>query len=95
MIFQFRDYLKENYDFSCNCAVCSLPEVESKASDFRLSRMSSLYRRFKTWGQGEIDGREAIMVVNEIWGLGTQEGYWSERGRLAADAAYVAASHSE
>lgn len=57
--------------------------------------MTSLYHKFKTWGHGDIDGREAISAVNEIWSLGTQEGYWSERGRLAADAAFVAASHSK
>lgn len=57
--------------------------------------MSELYTRLATWQHGEIDGQDAIGAVKEIWGIGEREGYWSERGRLAADAAWVAAAHSE
>ena len=57
--------------------------------------MSGLYKRLSMWGQGEIDGREAIRVVKRIWAIGEKEGYTSGRGRLAADAVLVAAAHSE
>ena len=57
--------------------------------------MSELYTRLATWQHGEIDGQDAIGAVKEIWGIGEREGYWSARGRLAADAAWVAAAHSE
>jgi hypothetical protein len=57
--------------------------------------MSDLYERLSAWGHGAIDGREAIRFVKRIWALGEEEGYTSERGRLAADAMLVAAAHSE
>lgn len=57
--------------------------------------MAQLKRQFGTWGNGDISGREAVEIAREIWRLGEEEGYWSERGQLAADAVWVAASHSE
>jgi len=57
--------------------------------------MNDLYNRLGTWGQGSIDGQEAIRIVKRIWDIGEEEGYTSERGRLAADAVLVAAAHSE
>lgn len=54
-----------------------------------------LYSQFKTWAEGAISGREAIDLVNRLWQVEEEEGYHSERGQLAADAVYVAASHSE
>ncbi|KAL5501622.1 hypothetical protein ACEPAH_8882 [Sanghuangporus vaninii] len=88
-------YVKSNYDFTCTCSVCSLPEVESRTSDERLSRMTNLYQTFATWGRGEIDGVTASRIAKDIWELGEQEGYWSERGRLAGDVVYVASAHSD
>jgi len=92
---QRRAYLAEHYGFECSCSVCSLPDELSRASDERLSKMASLYTRFSSWGTGSISGREAIEIANQIWEIGEEERYWSERGRLAADAALVAASHSD
>jgi hypothetical protein len=57
--------------------------------------MSDLYERLRTWGKGEIDGGKAIRVVNRIWAIGDEEGYTSQRGRLAADAVIIAVAHSE
>ena len=57
--------------------------------------MSDLYQRFSSWRHGQVSGLEAETIANEIWITGEEEGYWSERGRLAADAAWVAAAHSE
>lgn len=57
--------------------------------------MNDLYKRLRTWGRGTIDGREAIRLVKQIWAIGDEEGYTSERGRLAADAMLVAAAHAE
>lgn len=91
----FRKYLKANYDFTCTCPVCSLPESEIAASDERLTKITQLGRIFTSWGTGAISGSEASRVAKEIWALGGEEGYWSERGRLAADMAYVAAAHLE
>ncbi|KAF9267574.1 SET domain-containing protein [Marasmius fiardii PR-910] len=88
-----RAYLREHYGFECQCHVCSLSDTESKASDGRLVAISDLYGRFGTWGQGSINGKEAIDIVKRIWVLGDEEGYYSERGQLAADAAWVAAAH--
>ncbi|OCB84058.1 hypothetical protein A7U60_g8729 [Sanghuangporus baumii] len=88
-------YVKSNYDFTCTCSVCSLPEVESRTSDKRLSKMTDLYQTFATWGRGEIDGITASRIAKDIWELGEQEGYWSERGRLAGDVVYVASAHSD
>ncbi|KAF8798846.1 SET domain-containing protein [Phlegmacium glaucopus] len=89
-----RAFLSKQYGFNCTCAVCALPEPLSKASDQRLMEMSRRYENFKTWG-GEIDGVEAIQHIRKIWEIGEEEGYWSERGQLAADAAWIAASHSD
>ncbi|TDL17705.1 SET domain-containing protein, partial [Rickenella mellea] len=90
-----RHFLEENYGFTCGCSTCSLLEPLSKASDDRLTRMTALYSRFASWGHSVIDGKEAIRVANRIWSIGADEGYWSERGRLAADAAHVAAAHHD
>jgi hypothetical protein len=57
--------------------------------------MSELYEQLGSWSRAEIDGKQAIDIVNKIWALGEKEGYWSERGRLAADAVWVGAAHSE
>lgn len=88
-------YLQQQYAFNCTCAVCSLPDKESVESDRRLSAMRAAYQRFARWGEGGSDGREAIAEARRIWDLGGKERYWSERGRLAADATWVAAAHSE
>jgi len=77
------------------CRVCSLPDKESQASDQRLLDISDRYTRFATWAQKNITGIQAIEAVREIWSLEDEEGYWSERGRLAADATYVTAAHSD
>lgn len=90
-----RSFLAEQYGFECQCSVCSLPEAESRASDKKLEGISDGYERFSGWGEGRINGAEAIAHARKIWKLGEEEGYWSERGRLAADAAWVAAAHSE
>lgn len=57
--------------------------------------MNDLYKSLRTWGRGAIDGREAIRLVKRIWAIGEEEGYTSERGRLAADAMIVAVAHAE
>ncbi|KAF8073662.1 hypothetical protein FPV67DRAFT_1409441 [Lyophyllum atratum] len=90
-----RALLSEHYGFTCMCRVCSLPDNESQASDKRLHDISDGYTRFATWGQKNLTGVEAIEAVRTIWSIEDEEGYWSERGRLAADAAYVAAAHSD
>ena len=91
----FRAYLSQHYGFHCACDVCSLPDALSKASDARLSEISQLYQEFATWGAHKITGARAMECVRKIWQLEEEEGYWSERGQLAADAAWVAAAHSE
>lgn len=90
-----REYLSQSYGFHCTCDVCSLPDQESRISDQRLIAITELYERFGSWGTRDISGPEAIDIARRIWDLGSQEGYWSERGTLAADAATVAAAHSE
>jgi hypothetical protein len=57
--------------------------------------MTELHENLARWGHANIDGEEAIQFVRKIWDVGEEEGYWSERGRLAADAVWVAAGHSE
>lgn len=57
--------------------------------------MTGLYTQLASWQHGTLTGKEAVQIVADIWRLGEAEGYWSERGRLAADAAWVAAAHSE
>jgi hypothetical protein len=90
-----RNFLSQQYGFNCTCAVCSLSEELSRASDKRLSRLTELHDHLARWGHANIDGEEAIVVVRKIWDVGEEEGYWSERGRLAADAVWIAAGHSE
>jgi hypothetical protein len=91
-----KEWLSQNYGFHCSCEVCSLPEAESRVSDGHLTTMSELHGHLAKWDQQRIlDGKDAIGIMREIWHLGEEEGYWSERGRLAADAAWVAAAHSE
>jgi len=89
-----RAFLSKQYGFDCTCDVCSLPEPLSKASDERLLEISRRYENFKTW-EKDNDGAEAIRHIRKIWEIEEEEGYWSERGQLAADAAYIAASHSD
>lgn len=91
----YRAYLKEHYDFHCTCDVCSMPDDISKISDDRLSQMQSMHGELAQWAQGKIEGEKAINLINEIWWVGSLEGYWSQRGRLAGDAVTVALSHSE
>lgn len=57
--------------------------------------MTELQENLARWAHANIDGEEAVEVVRKIWDIGEEEGYWSERGRLAADAVWVAAAHSE
>ncbi|KAF7299357.1 SET domain-containing protein 5 [Mycena indigotica] len=90
-----RAFLSSHYGFECTCAVCSLDNAGSLASDRRLTSISEFYRYFATWGNGDITGVEAIEAINNIWKLEEEEGYWSERGRLAADAVWIAAAHSD
>lgn len=73
-----RAYLQEMYNFHCQCAVCSLPDNESKASDDRLLRMSRLKDDLGTWSHKGIGGIEATAIINQVWRLGDEEGYWSE-----------------
>lgn len=88
-------YLREIYHFDCACSVCALPEKESLVSDRRLGLMVDLRSMFAMWGKGEIKGAEAIKLARRIWSIGETEGYISERGQLAADAAHVAAGHQD
>ncbi|KAI0785221.1 hypothetical protein C8Q75DRAFT_723079 [Abortiporus biennis] len=90
-----RNYLKTMYGFDCQCSVCSLSDEASLASDRRLSEMSELRAKLSSWQNGELTGKQAVGIVNRIWHLGDEEGYWSERGSLAADGCWVAASHSD
>jgi len=90
-----RAYLQENYDFHCTCAVCSQPDEVSAISDDRLAQMQNMQNELSTWAQGKVEGDKAIGLVNEIWWVGSLEGYWSQRGRLAADAVTVALAHSD
>lgn len=57
--------------------------------------MSELYAQFSGWQHGRLNGSEAAAVAISIWNLGEEEGYWSERGQLAADVVHIAAAHSE
>ena len=91
----YRAYLQDHYDFRCSCEVCSLPDEVSATSDERLSRMQNMQNELAAWAQGQIDGEKAIHLINEIWWVGSLEKYWSQRGRLAADAVMVALAHSE
>ncbi|KAF8208655.1 hypothetical protein K438DRAFT_2068491 [Mycena galopus ATCC 62051] len=90
-----RKFLSEQYGFECTCAVCALDPTASKISDQRLTAIAHYYGRLASWGSGAISGAEAIDTINKIWKLEEEEGYWSERGRLAADGAWIAASHSD
>ncbi|KAK0187869.1 hypothetical protein F5146DRAFT_731719 [Armillaria mellea] len=90
-----REFLSKHYGFRCACSVCSLPPSQSRASDERLDSISELYNLFSTWGTHSISGTEAINVVRRIWSLTDEEGYYSERGQLFADAVLVSLSHSD
>ncbi|KAJ7242823.1 hypothetical protein B0H12DRAFT_1023389, partial [Mycena haematopus] len=90
-----REFLSQQYGFQCTCAVCSLDSAASKLSDRRLTAIARSYDHLASWGSSAISGIEAIDTINKIWKLEDEEGYWSERGRLAADGAWIAASHSD
>ncbi|EKM51476.1 uncharacterized protein PHACADRAFT_102067, partial [Phanerochaete carnosa HHB-10118-sp] len=90
-----REILRAHYGFTCQCSVCSLPDGESERSDDRLRKMVELYARLRTWQNGSLSGKQAIDIVRQIWAIGEQEGYWSERGQLAYDATWVAAAHAD
>lgn len=72
-----------------------MPDDISEISDDRLSQLQNMQNELSQWAQGKIEGDKAIRLINEIWWVGSLEGYWSQRGRLAADAVTVALSHSE
>jgi hypothetical protein len=57
--------------------------------------MARLYSELAKFATKEIDGKKAIQLVKSIWTVGEEEGYTSERGRLAHDAAIIALHHSE
>ena len=40
--------------------------------------MRAHYDSLATWNTGEIDGKQAIKLINWIWGIGEEEGYRSE-----------------
>jgi len=88
-------YLLSQYSFNCTCATCSLPEALSRVSDERIVTINALYARLSSWQEKVIDGKAAIRIANQIWQLGEEEGYRSERGQLASDMAHVAAAHSD
>ncbi|CAE6456354.1 unnamed protein product [Rhizoctonia solani] len=88
-------HLRAGYHFDCACSVCALPKDESAASDRRLAQMADTYSMFSMWGSDSIKGADAIKLAKRIWSTGETEGYISERGQLAADAAHVAAAHSD
>ncbi|CAE6524135.1 unnamed protein product [Rhizoctonia solani] len=88
-------HLRAVYHFDCACSVCALPKEESAASDRRLAQMADAYSMFSMWGTDSIKGIEAIKLAKRIWSIGETEGYLSERGQLAADAAHVAAAHAD
>jgi len=90
-----QNFLLQQYGFNCTCAICSLPDARSRASDKRLAHMTELSEKLARWRYANIDGDEAIEVVRKIWDVREREGYWSERGQLAADATWVAAGHSD
>ncbi|KAI0632196.1 hypothetical protein C8Q77DRAFT_1060385 [Trametes polyzona] len=90
-----RQFLRDHYGFECQCSVCTLSEDLSALSDQRLSAMSELYSQFSGWQHGHLTGSEAAAVAISIWRLGEEEGYWSERGQLAADMALIAAAHTD
>jgi len=91
-----QSYLLSHYNFNCSCSTCSLPYHLSQASDKRIEMINALYTRLSTWQDGRgVDGKEAVKIAREIWALGEEEGYWSERGQLASDMAHVAAAHSD
>jgi hypothetical protein len=73
-----QSYLKQGYNFECECSVCTLPPEESRKSDFRLTQMAKLRTELGSWAGKEIGGEEATALVNRIWKLGEEEGYWSE-----------------
>lgn len=60
-----------------------------------MSRMQNMQNELAEWAQGKIEGEKAIYLINEIWWVGSLEGYSSQRGRLAADGVTVALAHSE
>ena len=57
--------------------------------------MARLYSELAKFATKEIDGKKAIQLAKSIWTVGEEEGYTSERGRLAHDAAIIALHHSE
>ncbi|KAG0143817.1 hypothetical protein CROQUDRAFT_660797 [Cronartium quercuum f. sp. fusiforme G11] len=88
-------YLKSLYNFECNCEVCALTEQASFESDVRLSRINTLKAGLGAWAGHSIDGKKAIETIEEVVGLMREEGLSFEYGQLYADAAHVAAAHSD
>lgn len=71
-------YLESQYHFKCGCDVCKLSDTLSAQSDARLSRMTELLGKLPAWNNDQIDGKQAIDIINEIWAIGEVEGYTSE-----------------
>jgi hypothetical protein len=40
--------------------------------------MAKLKADLRAWGQKKIGGEEATGIINNIWNLSEEEGYWSE-----------------
>lgn len=94
-------HLLQAYGFSCQCSTCSLAPSLSTLSDQRLEQMSLLYQRLGLWSSNPqqlrkgAEGEEAVEIARKIWSIGSEEGYVSERGQLAADVVHICLAHSE
>ncbi|TFL02976.1 hypothetical protein BDV98DRAFT_591785 [Pterulicium gracile] len=94
-------HLLQAYGFSCQCSTCSLAPSLSTLSDQRLEQMSLLYQRLGLWSSNPqqlrkgAEGEEAVEIARKIWSIGSEEGYVSERGQLAADVVHICLAHSD
>jgi hypothetical protein len=72
---QRQDYLRSKYNFECKCAICTLPENESRKLDEKIVAMTQLNAELEK----TVDGLETVKLVNRILQLmeeaGVSSGY--------------------
>jgi hypothetical protein len=68
---QRQEYLRNNYNFECKCAACTLPEKESLRLDGRLTTLAQMIKRIDDGMAG--DGLETTRLINQILQLTKEE----------------------
>lgn len=68
-------YLKEAYDFTCECRACAKSEEERAASDSRRSIIAQFKEKLVGWGDEKVESEEALASIEAALAISEEEGY--------------------